>query len=241
MRHFNLLYSILCYSIMTSSWSCYHVRSRSIPALHRCSLSLVLLIIPAHSPSITHPLTLGLFFHISTKSCEIMGNSSTKPSTDEKKEQFSSFAQRLKANVETEFAKRAMMQREVQMAINIAKARDNLQIFGSLWLTLVSGVGAARVAGKPIPSAVGIPVVVGAIVLGNLADMAYGNKLQRVTLEAEHILDNERARFVPVKQAPFRQFYTDEEMTMLDQATAVGDLWPSRMYSRPSTPNHDSN
>lgn len=164
-----------------------------------------------------------------------MGSSSSKPEGDPK-----DFLQRIKSNVETEFAKRAMMQREVQMAINIAKARDNLQIFGSLWLTLVSGVTVAKIGGKKVPGAMGIPIVVGAIVLGNMADMAYGNKLQRVTREAEYILDNEKARFVPLKQAPFRQFYTDEETAaMLDQATAVGDLWPSSMYARPSNPSSD--
>jgi len=166
-----------------------------------------------------------------------MGSSSSKP---DPKEEVSSFAQRLKQNVETEIAKRAMMQREVQMGINIAKARDNIQIFGSLWLTLVTGVGVARIAGRTVPQAVGIPIVVGAVILGNMADLAYGNKLQRVTREAEYILDNEKPRFVPLKQAPFRQFYTDEEAAaMLDQATAVGDLWPSSMCARPSKPAND--
>ena len=161
-----------------------------------------------------------------------MGSSPSKPDA---KEEVLSFGKRLKQNVETEIARRAMVQREVQMAINIAKARDNLQIFGSLWLTLVAGVSVTRIAGRPVPTAVGIPIVVGAVVLGNIADFAYGNKLQRVTREAEYILDNEKARFVPLKQAPFRQFYTDEESAaMLDQATAVGDLWPSSMCARPS-------
>ena len=158
-----------------------------------------------------------------------MGGSSSKPTNKD----FSGFADRIKANVEYEIAKRAMMQREVQMSINIAKARDSLQIFGSIWLTFVMGVGAARMAGRPIPGLVGVPVVVGAIVLGNMADMAYGNKLQRVTREAEYIMVNERARFVPLEQAPFAKFYSDEEKAaMLDQATAVGDLWPSSMISR---------
>lgn len=169
-----------------------------------------------------------------------MGSSSSKSSADDGKEEVSSFLQRAKATLETEVARRAMMQREVQMSIQIAKARDNLQIFGSLWLTLVTGAGAARIAGKKVPGLVGVPVVVGAVMLGNLADMAYGNKLQRVTLEAEYILDNERARFVPPKQAPFRQFYTDEEKAAsLDQATAVGELFPSSMCARPPTPPAD--
>jgi hypothetical protein len=165
-----------------------------------------------------------------------MGSSSSKPSS-KKEDEISSFAKRIKSNVEDEIARRAMMQREVQMALNLAKARDSLQIFGSVWLTFVTGVGAVRMAGRTVPGVVGVPIVVGAVVLGNIADMAYGNKLQRVVREAEYIMDNEKARFVPFKQAPFSKFYTeDEKAAMLDQATAVGDLWPSSMFSRPPKP-----
>lgn len=125
-----------------------------------------------------------------------MGGSSSKDKGTEEQP----FAERVKAGVETEIARRMMIQREMQMALNIAKARDGLQIFGSLWLTLVSGVGAAKIAGRAVPPAVGIPIVVGGIALGNMADMAYGNKLQRVCNEVEYILDNEQARFVPFPQ-----------------------------------------
>lgn len=144
----------------------------------------------------------------------------------------------IKESIQDEILKRAMLQREVQMAVNIAKARDAIHIFGSLWLTLVSGVGIARVAGKPVPSLAGIPVVVGGVVLGNMADMAYGNKLQRVNKEAEYILANERARFVPFPQAPFAKFYTAQERSVLyDPATAVGDLAPFSSICRYYTPN----
>jgi hypothetical protein len=44
-----------------------------------------------------------------------------------------------------------------------------------------------------------------------MADMAYGNKLERVVAEAEHIMDNERYRFIPPKQAPFEKLYRDED------------------------------
>jgi hypothetical protein len=143
----------------------------------------------------------------------------------------------IKDSIQDEIAKRMMIQREVQMAVNVAKARDTIHIFGSLWLTLVSGIGIARVAGKPVPSMAGVPVVLGAVVLGNLADMAYGNKLQRVNKEAEYILANERARFVPFPQAPFAKFYTAQERSILyDPATAVGDLAPFSIICRSYTP-----
>lgn len=51
----------------------------------------------------------------------------------------------------------------------------------------------------------GAPVVIGALVLGNMADLAYGNKLNRVVKEAEYILDNERGRMVPFSQASFHK------------------------------------
>ena len=83
-----------------------------------------------------------------------------------------------------------------------------------------------------------VPIVVGGLVLGNIADMAYGNKLSRVSKEAEHIIEYERARLVPMKQAPVNRFYSEEEKAaMFDQATAAGLLWPSRVFSRWVAPN----
>lgn len=143
----------------------------------------------------------------------------------------------IKDSIQDEITKRMMIQREVQMAVNIAKARDMIHIYGSLWLSMVAGMGIAKVAGKPIPSIAGIPVAVGAIVLGNFADMAYGNKLQRVNKEAEYILSHERARMVPFPQAPFAKFYTAQERSILyDPATAVGDLAPFCIIRRRYTP-----
>ena len=90
----------------------------------------------------------------------------------------------------------------------------------------------AKPLGKPLPPVAGVPVVIGALVLGNVYDMAYGNKMLRVVKEAEHILEHERGRFVPFKQAPFSKFYTDEERaTLFDVSTAVGDLFPNSFYA----------
>jgi hypothetical protein len=46
--------------------------------------------------------------------------------------------------VEEEIARRMMIQREVQMSVSIAKARDTIQIFGSAYATFVSGVALAK-------------------------------------------------------------------------------------------------
>jgi len=124
-----------------------------------------------------------------------MGGSSSKPKDD-----FGSFTERIKAGVQDEIAKRAMLQREVEISVQIAKARDTVQIFGSAWLVLITGVVGARAMGHQVPTFAAIPVVVGGLVLGNMTDLAYGNKLQRVTREAERIMEHEKARFVPPKQ-----------------------------------------
>lgn len=153
-------------------------------------------------------------------------------STAKKDSRGQKFLQDIKSNVEGEIARRAMMQREIQMAINIAKARDTLAIFGSAWATLVVGVGSAKAMGRAVPPTAGIPIVLGGLVLGNLADMAYGNKLNRVVKEAEYILDNERGRLVPFRQAPFYDLYTaQEKAAYYDSSTAVGDLWPNKLFA----------
>uniref|UniRef100_A0A7S0AHY8 Uncharacterized protein n=1 Tax=Minutocellus polymorphus TaxID=265543 RepID=A0A7S0AHY8_9STRA len=148
-----------------------------------------------------------------------------------------SFGAKVKAAVDEELGRRMMIQREVQMAVSIAKARDVIQIFGSAWAVLVGGLAGAKIAGRKVPTLAAVPVVVGGLVLGNIADMAYGNKLARVSKEAEYILDNERARLIPLKQAPVARFYSAEEKSkMFDAATSAGLLFPSSLFSRSFVP-----
>ena len=64
-----------------------------------------------------------------------------------------------------------LLQREVQMAVNIAKARDQLQWYGGLYTLVVSGIVAAKANGKPVPVFAAVPVVVGGFMLCNMADM----------------------------------------------------------------------
>jgi hypothetical protein len=73
-----------------------------------------------------------------------MGGSASK--MEPPKKEASKF-DKFKASVEDEIARRMMMQREVQMAVNIARARDTLCVFGSAWGTLVTGVVTARALG----------------------------------------------------------------------------------------------
>jgi hypothetical protein len=65
-----------------------------------------------------------------------MGGSNSKAATeDPKKDKGSKFLKGIKSNVEDEFARRMMIQREVGMAVNLAQARDMIWIFGSAWAT----------------------------------------------------------------------------------------------------------
>lgn len=158
-----------------------------------------------------------------------MGGSNSKQEPTDKK---NDFLDRIRSTVNDEVARRMMIQREVQLAVNLAQARDTIWIYGNLWATFTGGLLTARALGRPVPPIAGIPVVLGAIVLGNMADLAYGNKLARVCKEAEYILDNERGRFVPFKQAAFAKFYTPEEKAAIfDSATAVGDLFPNNLFA----------
>lgn len=159
-----------------------------------------------------------------------MGNKHSKPPYEHHHQKHSSKLDEFRSKVEDELARRMMLQREIQMAVNVAKARDTLCIFGTAWGTLVSGAAAARLAGKTIPPVAGVPIVIGGLMLGNIADMAYGNKLARVTKEAEYIMEYERCRFVPAKQAPFSKFYNEEERHWFDESTRVGELYPNALF-----------
>ena len=166
-----------------------------------------------------------------------MGGSNSKASTtnkekDKSKEDGYDFGKKIKEAVIYEIAKRLMVQREIQLALSIARARDTLFYFGSAWGVFASGVITAKALGQKVPSVAGVPLVIGGLLLGNFYDLAYGNKLLRVGKEAEHILENERGRLVPFKQAPFAKYYTEiEKGALWEDSTAVGDLFPNSFYA----------
>ena len=166
-----------------------------------------------------------------------MGGSNSKASTinkekDKSKEDGYDFGKKIKEAVNDEIAKRMMVQREIQLALSIARARDTLFYFGSAWGVFASGVITAKALGKKVPPVAGVPLVVGGLLLGNFYDLAYGNKLLRVGKEAEQILEHERGRLVPFKQAPFAKYYTEiEKGALWEDSTAVGDLFPNSFYA----------
>ena len=66
------------------------------------------------------------------------------------------------------------------------------------------------------------------------ADRAYGTKMTRIVKEAEYIMDHERYRFVPPRQAPFNYVYDKERIESsekLDGSNRVGKWWPSPIGS----------
>uniref|UniRef100_A0A0G4I3V5 Uncharacterized protein n=1 Tax=Chromera velia CCMP2878 TaxID=1169474 RepID=A0A0G4I3V5_9ALVE len=143
---------------------------------------------------------------------------------------------RVEDAIEDKIAQKAMMQREVQMSVNIAKARDTLMWFGGLYTFFIGAATGAAAAGKGHPLMLA-PVILGGFGLSNLADMAYGTKLTRVVKEAEHILEHEKGRFVPMKQAMFDKYYGEEERKFHKGVQAVGFYWPSFLpMHRPKGP-----
>jgi len=127
--------------------------------------------------------------------------------------------------INDEISRKLQLQRELQLAIQMARARDTLSIFGTAWATFTSGIVMSHIVRRPPPALLHIPVVVGALALGNMADMAYGNKLQRIVREAEYILDHESGRMVPPHQASFWKFYSEQQREQYP-APAVGETWP---------------
>jgi len=132
--------------------------------------------------------------------------------------------------VEDAVLRRQALMREVQMSVGIAHARDTLVVFGTPYALFLTTVTARLALGKHVPGFAAVPAIVGGLVLGNVADMAYGNKMARVLGEAEAIMEHERHRLVPPKQAPFRRVYDgtpEAAHPWATQSTPVGRLWPS--------------
>lgn len=153
-----------------------------------------------------------------------MGGSNSKQTKTESED----FGTTIRSKIEDEIAKKMMIQREVQMAVNIAKARDTIWYFGSAWGILTTGFATAHALGRKPPPLLAAPIVIGALILGNIADMAYGTKLIRVVKEAEHILEHERGRLVPFKQAAFFKFYDEQEKApYYHTVPPVGHVFPN--------------
>lgn len=122
------------------------------------------------------------------------------------------------------------LQREVQMSVGMAMARDQLQYFGAVWTGLATMGGVARIRTGKFPMPLGIPLTVIGILMVYTGDRAYGTKMTRIVKEAEYIMDHERYRFVPPRKAPFNHVYDDERQQSSDRLAAssrVGEWWPS--------------
>jgi hypothetical protein len=135
----------------------------------------------------------------------------------------------IEQSIDRKINQRAMIQREIQMSVGLAQARDSLMWFGSLYSIFITGLSSAILLKKSVPKVVALPVVLGGFGLLNLYDFAYGSKITRVAKEAEFILDNERYRLIPPLNAPFSGLYEAErnENHPFVTSEAVGSYWPS--------------
>eukprot|EP00947_MAST-08B_sp_MAST-8B-sp1_P000698 g698.t1 len=140
-------------------------------------------------------------------------------------------AKEAKNEVMREMMVRAAIQREIQMSISIAQTRDLMQWMGGVWSVVTTGA-LLKTVKTGSPGVVAVPAAVLTVALCYQYDLAYGNKMQRVAKEAEHIMLTENKRFVPPSAAPF--FFEYEKMKQemeatgeWDKNTRVGELYPS--------------
>ncbi|GBG25913.1 Plasminogen receptor KT [Hondaea fermentalgiana] len=130
-------------------------------------------------------------------------------------------------------------QREMQMALNLAQARDFLQYLAGLW-TGCATLGVVTALRGKFPKPLAVPIGVLPLVMIYQADMAYFTKIRRVCKEAEHIMVDERWRFVPPTKAPFYKFYENEAAFLDSQPMKLGDrvgsYWPAYVRGFLETP-----
>ena len=123
-----------------------------------------------------------------------------------------------------------MLQREVTIAVNIARSRDTLQIYGGAWFTYTTALFTASLfpnLRRKLPMGAFLPVFVGSLAVGNLADAAYGTKVQRITNEAEEIIWRERWRLVPVQQVPaVEKAFSNDDLRRARETRTVEEVWP---------------
>lgn len=100
--------------------------------------------------------------------------------------------------------------RSSQMAIQIAMNRDIFQWGSVFYGVLCTGVAAATLERKAFPRLALPPLLIGGGVLAFIYDGAYGTKMARVRLEAEHILKEERERLIPLATMPHTKFWQKE-------------------------------
>eukprot|EP00924_Labyrinthula_sp_SR-Ha-C_P003213 snap_masked-scaffold_15-processed-gene-2.65-mRNA-1 protein AED:0.19 eAED:0.24 QI:0/-1/0/1/-1/1/1/0/154 len=115
------------------------------------------------------------------------------------------------------------IQREAQLAVNRAWARDFFQFGSGIYSLILTGGILSRVRHGTVPVAIKAPLGLGAIILAYQYDMGYGNKMQRIVKEAEEMLEKEREIFIPPKQMPFYYIYEGEEQ---NNTQSVKAMWP---------------
>jgi hypothetical protein len=84
-----------------------------------------------------------------------------------------------------------LKQRNFQMAMQMAAARDRVQWMGAAYGTVATAITLRLIAKKPVPGIVAVPMFVVGTVLAYQYDFAYGTKFERVRAEAEKIMHEE--------------------------------------------------
>ena len=144
----------------------------------------------------------------------------------------------LEQSIDNKINRRMMIQREVQMSVNLAQSRDSLMWFSGLYSLYLLSLSVAILSRRNVPKVAGIPILIGGFGLLNMYDLAYGSKLSRVIKEAEYIMDNERWRLIPPNNSPLSSLYEEEDIIdPFIESRAVSTYWPTFLpFSRESKP-----
>lgn len=81
---------------------------------------------------------------------------------------FTSKLERAETAIADKLTQRAALQREISMAVDLARSRDTLLIYSHLYVTFVTGLSVALAMKKPVPVTMAIPAVMGGFALGNM-------------------------------------------------------------------------
>jgi len=84
---------------------------------------------------------------------------------------------------------------KVEQAVRRAAARDNAKWTGSLAVLALTAVGARRAAGAQVHGALAVPPVILTVATCYLADMGWGNKMERIKADAQEELAKEGVDF----------------------------------------------
>eukprot|EP01080_Neovahlkampfia_damariscottae_P000351 gene351-6765_t len=81
--------------------------------------------------------------------------------------------------------------RRLQMSMAIAMTKERLNWMGGVYGLFTCGLTIRVLKKQPVPPIVIVPMILGGALIGYQADLAYGNKANRINKMTEEIMKNE--------------------------------------------------